>query len=76
MNKFIISSSFIFVIIIHFLILNYFKTSKIQDSQTQDSKPILLQIAKIEPNLYKAIEKTKDHLAQMIVKYKEKRQLR
>jgi len=36
----------------------------------------LLRIEKIEPNLYKAIEKTKDHLAQMIVKYKEKRQLR
>ena len=60
MNKFIISSSFIFVIIIHFLILNYFKTSKIQDSQTQDSKPILLQIAKIEPKTEIKIEVQKE----------------
>ena len=60
MNKFIISSSFIFVIIIHFLILNYFKTSKIQDSQTQDSKPILLQIAKIEPKTETKIEVQKE----------------
>lgn len=34
----------------------------------------LLRIEKTEPDLYKAIEKVKDHLAQMIVKYKQKRQ--
>jgi putative sigma-54 modulation protein len=33
----------------------------------------LLRIEKTEPDLYKAIEKVKDHLAQMIVKYKEKK---
>ena len=60
MNKFIISSSFIFVIIIHFLILNYFKTSKIQDSQIQDNNPILLQIAKIEPKTETKIEVQKE----------------
>ena len=60
MNKFIISSSFIFVIIIHFLILNYFKTSKIQDSQLQDNNPILLQIAKIEPKTETKIEVQKE----------------
>ena len=60
MNKFIISSSFIFVIIIHFSILNYFKTSKIQDSQIQDNNPILLQIAKIEPKTETKIEVQKE----------------
>ena len=60
MNKFIISSSFIFVIIIHFLILNYFKTSKIQDSQLQDNNPILLQIAKIEPKTETKVEVQKE----------------
>ena len=60
MNKFIISSSFIFVIIIHFLILNYFKTSKIQDSQIQDNNPILLQIAKIEPKTETKVEVQKE----------------
>ena len=60
MNKFIIFSSFIFVIIIHFLILNYFKTSKIQNSQTQDNNPILLQIAKIEPKTETKIEVQKE----------------
>ena len=60
MNKFIISSSFIFVIIIHFLILNYFKTSKIQNSQTQDNNPILLQIAKIEPKTETKVEVQKE----------------
>ena len=60
MNKFIISSSFIFVIIIHFSILNYFKTSKIQNSQTQDNNPILLQIAKIEPKTETKIEVQKE----------------
>ena len=60
MNKFIISSSFIFVIIIHFLILNYFKTSKIQDSQIQDNNPILLQIAKIEPKTETKVEIQKE----------------
>lgn len=34
----------------------------------------LLRIEKSEPDMYKAIEKVKDHLAQMIVKYKEKKQ--
>lgn len=34
----------------------------------------LLRIEKTEPDLYKAIEKVKDHLAQMIIKYKQKRQ--
>ncbi len=34
----------------------------------------LLRIEKVEPNLYKAIEKAKDSLAPMIVKYKEKKQ--
>jgi putative sigma-54 modulation protein len=34
----------------------------------------LLRIEKTEKNLYKAIDKVKDHLAQMIVKYKEKQQ--
>ncbi|HPD08058.1 MAG TPA: ribosome-associated translation inhibitor RaiA [Patescibacteria group bacterium] len=34
----------------------------------------LLRIEKVEPNLYKAIEKAKDRLAPMIVKYKEKKQ--
>ena len=62
MNKFIISSSFIFVIIIHFLILNYFKTSKIQDSQLQDNNPILLQIAKIEPKTETKVEVQKEVL--------------
>ncbi|HNW19922.1 MAG TPA: ribosome-associated translation inhibitor RaiA [bacterium] len=33
----------------------------------------LLRIEKTEPDLYKAIEKVKDHLAQMIIKYKEKK---
>ena len=60
MNKFIIFSSFIFVIIIHFLILNYFKTSKIQDSQLQDNNPILLQIAKIEPKTETKVEVQKE----------------
>ena len=60
MNKFIISSSFIFVIIIHFSILNYFKTSKIQNSQTQDNNPILLQIAKIEPKTETKVEVQKE----------------
>ena len=60
MNKFIISSSFIFVIIIHFLILNYFKTSKIQNSQIQDNNPILLQIAKIEPKTETKVEVQKE----------------
>ena len=60
MNKFIIFSSFIFVIIIHFLILNYFKTSKIQNSQTQDNNPILLQIAKIEPKTETKVEVQKE----------------
>ena len=60
MNKFIIFSSFIFVIIIHFSILNYFKTSKIQNSQTQDNNPILLQIAKIEPKTETKIEVQKE----------------
>ena len=60
MNKFIISSSFIFVIIIHFLILNYFKTSKIQDSQIQDNNPILLQIAKIGPKTETKVEVQKE----------------
>lgn len=36
----------------------------------------LLRIEKTEPDLYKAIEKVKDHLAQMIIKYKQKRQER
>ena len=60
MNKFIIFSSFIFVIIIHFSILNYFKTSKIQNSQTQDNNPILLQIAKIEPKTETKVEVQKE----------------
>ena len=60
MNKFIIFSSFIFVIIIHFSILNYFKTSKIQDSQIQDNNPILLQIAKIEPKTETKVEVQKE----------------
>ncbi|HNW55748.1 MAG TPA: ribosome-associated translation inhibitor RaiA [bacterium] len=34
----------------------------------------LLRVEKTEEDLYKAIEKVKDHMAQMIVKYKEKRQ--
>lgn len=33
----------------------------------------LLRIEKVEADLYKAIEKVKDHMAQSIVKYKEKR---
>ena len=33
----------------------------------------LLRVEKEAEDLYKAIEKTKDHMAQMIVKYKEKR---
>lgn len=34
----------------------------------------LLRVEKNEEDLYKAVEKVKDHMAQMIVKYKEKRQ--
>jgi putative sigma-54 modulation protein len=33
----------------------------------------LLRIEKTEPDLYKAIDKVKDHLAQMIIKYKKKK---
>ncbi|PIR58314.1 MAG: ribosomal subunit interface protein [Parcubacteria group bacterium CG10_big_fil_rev_8_21_14_0_10_35_15] len=36
----------------------------------------LLRIDKTEKNLYKAIDKVKDHLAQMIVKHKEKQRER
>lgn len=36
----------------------------------------LLRVDKTEKNLYKAIDKVKDHLAQMIVKHKEKRRER
>ena len=32
----------------------------------------LLRVEKTEEDLYKAIDKVKDHLAEMIVKYKEK----
>lgn len=33
----------------------------------------ILRVEKTEPDLYKAIDKVKDHLAEMIKKYKEKR---
>lgn len=33
----------------------------------------MLRVAKTEKDLYKAIDKVKDHLAPMIVKYKEKK---
>ena len=42
------------------MILNYFKTSKIQDSQLQDNNPILLQIAKIEPKTETKVEVQKE----------------
>jgi len=33
----------------------------------------ILRVEKTEPDLYKAIDKVKDHLAEMIKKYKEKK---
>lgn len=33
----------------------------------------LLRIEKTEPDLYKAIDKVKDHMADMIIKYKQKK---
>jgi putative sigma-54 modulation protein len=33
----------------------------------------ILRVEKTEPDMYKAIDKVKDHLAEMIKKYKEKK---
>lgn len=48
MNKFIITISFILVLLLHLSIINYFKLHKIEDSQQIPNNIMMLQLSKIE----------------------------
>lgn len=48
MNKFIISFSFIFVISVHLLILNFLKVNKIEHTEQTLNSSVLIQLSKIQ----------------------------